>query len=115
MGFEAKKKHAIAIMESKRMWRSNYALLCYTRMESWTQDTTATFCLILANHFVDGWMVWSGMGICMWFFTWKDTGIQPGTAFVSSVVAGICFGVLMAAYHWWRKVVNNLPDWDSLG
>ena len=25
MGFEAKKKHAIAIMESKRMWRSNYA------------------------------------------------------------------------------------------
>ena len=44
MGFEAKKKHAIAIMES------------------WTQDTTATFCLILANHFVDGWMVWSGMG-----------------------------------------------------
>lgn len=25
MGFEAKKKHAIAIMESKKMWRSNYA------------------------------------------------------------------------------------------
>nr|WP_321139791.1 DUF6404 family protein [Escherichia coli] len=84
-------------------------------MESWTQDTTATFCLILANHFVDGWMVGPAWGICMWFFTWKDTGIQLGTAFVSSVVAGICFGVLMAAYHWWRKVVNNLPDWDSLG
>nr|WP_264959138.1 DUF6404 family protein [Klebsiella pneumoniae]MDM8794976.1 DUF6404 family protein [Klebsiella pneumoniae] len=40
--------------------------------------------------------------------------MQPGVAFVSSMVAGICFGVLMAAYHWWRKVVNNLPDWDSL-
>lgn len=25
MSFEAKKEHAIAIMESKKMWRSNYA------------------------------------------------------------------------------------------
>lgn len=25
MNFEAKKEHAIAIMESKKMWRSNYA------------------------------------------------------------------------------------------
>lgn len=115
MGFEAKKKHAIAIMESKRMWRSNYAppLLHL----AWKADSRyhRYLCLILANHFVDGWMVWSGMGDLYVVFTWKDTGIQPGTAFVSSVVAGICFGVLMAAYHWWRKVVNNLPDWDSLG
>ena len=44
------------------------------RMESWTQDTTATFCLILANHFVDGWMVWSGMGICMWFLLGRIQG-----------------------------------------
>ncbi|ENT3595786.1 hypothetical protein P1T63_23930 [Escherichia coli] len=25
--------------------------------------------------------------------------MQPGVAFVSSIVAGICFGVLMAVYH----------------
>lgn len=83
-------------------------------MESWIQDTTATFCLILANNLADGGMVGPAWGICMWFSSWKDSGMQPGVAFVSSIVAGICFGVLMAAYHWWRKVVNNLPDWDSL-
>ncbi|ENU5229855.1 hypothetical protein ABGD54_RS24945 [Escherichia coli] len=25
--------------------------------------------------------------------------MQPGVAFVSSIVSGICFGVLMAVYH----------------
>lgn len=109
------KKHAIAIMESKRMWRSNYAppLLHL----AWKAGLK-----IPPLPFASFWQITLLMG--GWFgrhgdlyvvFTWKDTGIQPGTAFVSSVVAGICFGVLMAAYHWWRKVVNNLPDWDSLG
>ncbi|MEH2727512.1 DUF6404 family protein, partial [Klebsiella pneumoniae] len=64
--------------------------------------------LLMGGWFGPAW------GICMWFSSWKDSGMQPGVAFVSSIVAGICFGVLMAAYHWWRKVVNNLPDWDSL-
>lgn len=63
MSFEAKKEHSIAIMESKKMWRCNYAPpLATPRMESWIQDTTATFCLILANNLADGGMVWSGMG-----------------------------------------------------
>lgn len=116
MGFEAKKKHAIAIMESKRMWRSNYAPpLLHLAWKAGLKIPPLPFAsfwqitLLMGGWFGPAW------GICMWFFTWKDTGIQPGTAFVSSVVAGICFGVLMATYHWWRKVVNNLPDWDSLG
>lgn len=29
MSFEAKKEHSIAIMESKKMWRCNYAPPCY--------------------------------------------------------------------------------------
>lgn len=63
MGFEAKKKHAIAIMESKRMWRSNYAPpLLHLAWKAGLKIPPLPFCLILANHFVDGWMVWSGMG-----------------------------------------------------
>jgi hypothetical protein len=50
MSFEAKKERAIAIMESKKMWRSNYAppllRLC---MESWPQDPTVAFCHVLAK------------------------------------------------------------------
>lgn len=90
-------------------------LLCYLAWKAGLKIPPLPFAsfwqitLLMGGWFGPAW------GICMWFFTWKDTGIQPGTAFVSSVVAGICFGVLMAAYHWWRKVVNNLPDWDSLG
>lgn len=44
MSFEAKKEHAIAIMES------------------WPQDPTVAFCHVLANNLADGRLVWSGMG-----------------------------------------------------
>lgn len=115
MSFEAKKEHAIAIMESKKMWRSNYAppllRLAWKAGLKIPPLPFATFrqiTLLMGGWFGPAW------GICMWFSSWKDSGMQPGVAFVSSIVAGICFGVLMAAYHWWRKVVNNLPDWDSL-
>ena len=87
MGFEAKKKHAIAIMESKRMWRSNYAPpLLHLAWKAGLKIPPLPFAsfwqitLLMGGWFGPAW------GICMWFFTWKDTGIQPGTAFVSSVV-----------------------------
>lgn len=84
-------------------------------MESWPQDPTVAFCLVLANNLADGRLVWSGMGDLYVVLFMEGQWYATGVAFVSSIVAGICFGVLMAAYHWWRKVVNNLPDWDSLG
>ena len=63
MGFEAKKKHAIAIMESKRMWRSNYAPpLLHLAWKAGLKIPPLPFASFWQNHFVDGWMVWSGMG-----------------------------------------------------
>ena len=115
MSFEAKKERAIAIMESKNMWRSNYAPpLLRLAWKAGFKIPPLPFASFWQITLLMG--VWFGpaWGISMWFFTWKDEGMQPGAAFVLSIVAGICFGVLMAAYHWWRKVVNNLPDWDSL-
>lgn len=102
MGFEAKKKHAIAIMESKKMWRSNYAPpLLHLAWKAGLKIPPLPFAsfwqitLLMGGWFGPAW------GICMWFFTWKDTGIQPGTAFVSSVVAGIYLVFL------WLRIIGG--------
>ena len=53
-------------------------LLCYTSHGKLDSRYHRYLCLILANHFVDGWMVWSGMGDLYVVFTWKDTGDTTG-------------------------------------
>jgi hypothetical protein len=35
-------------------------------------------------------------------------------ALQTSLLAGVLFGLSMALFHYWRKRVNKLPDWDSL-
>jgi hypothetical protein len=54
MSFEAKKERAIAIMESKKMWRNYAPPLLQPRVESWPQDPTVAFCHVLATYLADG-------------------------------------------------------------
>lgn len=79
MSFEAKKEHAIAIMESKKMWRSNYAppllRLAWKAGLKIPPLPFATFwqiTLLMGGWFGPAW------GICMWFSSWKDSGMQTG-------------------------------------
>lgn len=76
MGFEAKKKHAIAIMESKRMWRSNYAPpLLHLAWKAGLKIPPLPFAsfwqitLLMGGWFGPAW------GICMWFYLegYRDT------------------------------------------
>lgn len=114
MDFEEKKERAIAIMESKKMWRSNYAPPLLRML--WKFGVR-----IPPLPFVPFWKIFLLMGLffgpvwglIMWFFTWRCMGMPVIVAIVMSALAGIIFGILMAVYHRWRKKVNNLPDWDK--
>ncbi len=115
MGFEQKKERAIAIMKSKNMWRSNYApplLLGLWKLgikipplpfASFWQIT-----LIMGGGFGTFW------GLIMWFSTWQFNEVQPAEAVFRGICSGIIFGVLLAAFHWWRKKANNLPEWKNV-
>ncbi|WP_373367657.1 DUF6404 family protein [Serratia fonticola] len=35
-------------------------------------------------------------------------------ALCGACLCGLPPGLMMALYHYWRKRVNKLPDWDSL-
>lgn len=115
MCFERKKERTLAIMESKKMWRSNYAPLMLRGL--WTlglRIPPLPFASFWQITFILGFgfaLVW---GLVMWLFTWKGMGIQPSWAILRSFSGGILFGVMMAAFHRWRKKANNLPDWKNL-
>lgn len=116
MSFDAKKERAIAIMESKKMWSSNYApTLLRVLWKIGFKIPPLPFAPFWQVVLLMGMFFGTTWGFIMWFFTWKGAGMQPSTALVSSTVAGISFGISIATYHLWRKKVNKLPDWNSLG
>lgn len=115
MSFERKKERALAIMESKNMWRSNCAppLLrglwkLGLKIPPLPFASLWQITVIMALGFGPVW------GLIMWFSIWQFAGVQPSEALLSSLSSGILFGVLMAAFHWWRKKVNGLPEWKNL-
>ncbi|WP_409307002.1 DUF6404 family protein [Pectobacterium sp. B1J-3] len=115
MSFERKKERVLSIMESKNMWRSNYAPPLLRGL--WKLGLKipplpfASFWQITITMGFGFGLVW---GLVMWFFTWQGMGVQPFWAVFRSLSCGILFGVVMAAFHGWRKKANDLPDWKNL-
>jgi hypothetical protein len=54
-------------------------------------------------------VVW---GLLMWFVLWRGE-FSTIAAIVTSVVAGVCFGLAMAAYYRWRVSKLGLPRWED--
>lgn len=115
MAFEEKKKKALALMEDKKMWRSNYAppLLRLFWKVGGKMPPPPFAPFWLNTLFFAAWFgpLW---GLMMWFSTWQSEGYSISGALFASVTAGGLFGFLMALFHVWRKRANNLPDWDRL-
>ncbi|PHM54525.1 DUF6404 family protein [Xenorhabdus sp. KK7.4] len=115
MTFEQRKARAIAIMESKKMWRSNYAPPLLRML--WKMGFK-----IPPFPFASFWQIviltgpWFGLGwgLLMWSFVWRSEGMSPTSAINTSIFAGVFFGIFTAIYHRWIKKRNDLPDWDSL-
>lgn len=115
MSFERKKERALAIMESKNMWRSNYAPpilrgLWKLGFKIPPLPFASFWQLTISMGFGFG-LVW---GLIMWFSQWQYMSLEPYEALLKSLFGGIFFGVAIAAFHRWRKKVNKLPEWKDL-
>lgn len=115
MDFEEKKERAISIMKSKKMWSSNYAPpLLRLAWKIGIRIPPLPFARFWQVALLMGIPIGSVWGILMWFFTWKESGMDPTDAIARSLLFDVWMGISMALYHWWRRIANNLPDWDSL-
>ncbi|QGY32702.1 DUF6404 family protein [Pantoea cypripedii] len=113
--FIRKKTRAIDIMASKGMWSSNYAPPLHRLL--WKLGVNIPpppFTTFRSNMFIFSIMFGPAWGLMMWLILWKNAGNGLVSVLLTSVCAGLLFGFSMAAFHYWRKVVNKLPAWDQL-
>jgi hypothetical protein len=113
MDFEARKQKALAIMASRKMWKSNYAPLLIRLL--WRLGINIPRCRLLRSgrRWRDGRLFLRRI----WTVDVLDgvAGLMPLLfACEISLIAGVLFGLTMALFHLWRMQVNKLPDWKDL-
>lgn len=115
MSFERKKERALAMMESKHMWRSNYAPpLLRGLWKLGVKIPPLPFVSFWRLTFMMGGIFGLMWGTMMWFYSWQGMGVQLSWAIFWSLSSGVLFGLMVATFHRWRKKVNDLPDWKDL-
>lgn len=115
MDFEERKQKALALMASRKMWKSNYAPPLIRLL--WKLGVK-----IPPLPFVSFWQIFGlmtssfsvGYGLLMYLMVWRAQGMSPWFACAVSLIAGVFFGVTMALFHLWRRRANKLPDWKDL-
>lgn len=113
--FEKRKNRAMAIMEGRGMWPSIYAPPCHIFL--WRLGIHVPpppFSTFWTNFFSFAVVYTPFWGIVMWFIFWKAQGATLLYAATSTLIAGLFFGVIMAAFQEWRKRANHLPAWEKL-
>ncbi|ROR05746.1 hypothetical protein EC836_109220 [Erwinia sp. JUb26] len=113
--FEDKKQKAIALLEEKKMWRSNYAppilRLCWKLGGKVPPSPFAPFWLNTLLY-----TAWFGplWGVLMWLSSWQNQHFSVLRAVSTALITGLLFGISMALFHYWGRWKNKLPDWKSL-
>lgn len=113
--FEQKKARAIALMDSKKMWRSNYAPpLLRILWRLGIRLPPLPFMPFWQVTVLTGGLWGISWGCAMWFIYWGPSGMVAGEAIIISITGGFLSGLCMASFHWWRRKVNRLPPWDDV-
>ncbi|HFG0035336.1 DUF6404 family protein [Klebsiella pneumoniae] len=113
--FERRKQKAIALMDSRKMWRSNYSPPLLRGL--WKLGLKIPPVPFMSSwHVMVLMSVWYSVvwGLVMYFCTWRAQGMPPLVACGHSLCAGLFFGFFMALFHLLRKKANGLPDWSEL-
>jgi len=53
-------------------------------------------------------------GCIMWFVSWQPRGMSPLTGLITSLIAGLFYGVCMAFVFRKCRKAARLPDWEQL-
>ncbi len=51
-------------------------------------------------------------GVCMWLIQWQAWHMPVEVVLVLAAVAGLAFGMSLAAYYRWKAARLQLPPWD---
>jgi len=115
MSFEEKREAALARLAATGMWRSNYAPPLYRLL--WRLGIKvppphfASFSWNFAFSGIGVGLVW---GLLMWLMTWSHQGMSIQKAIILSAIAGLFFGLAMAAFYRHGARKHALPKWHDI-
>ncbi|WP_320752015.1 DUF6404 family protein [Enterobacter roggenkampii] len=113
--FEEKLEKSLSLMKERNMWELNYAPPLYKRLwKKGYQIPPPPFASVWLNTLIFGMyfsIVWGGLLLALLLLL--DI-FEVKIFLMYSFSAGILFGMSMSIYHLWRRVVNQLPEWDDL-
>lgn len=116
MSFEDRKQRALTLMDSKKMWRSSYAPpLLRLLWKMGFRIPPLPFVPFWQNFLLMSLSFGPLWGIFMWLSIWQSEGSSAAEAIARTCLAGGLFGIVMAAYQYWLRKANKLPDWTCLG
>ena len=115
MSFQDKFEAAQKELNETEIWQSNYNPPVSVLLRKLGFSIRPFhYCSFISNFLASS--IWfSGVwGLIMWFTTWQfnDTPIQ--FALLTSLFAGLFFGLIMALYYKHSAKKNNLSDWHAL-
>ncbi|EFM8819673.1 hypothetical protein A4V55_004431 [Escherichia coli] len=92
MTFEQKKARAIALMDSKKIWRSNYAPpLLRILWRLGIRLPPLPFMPFWQVTLLMGSLWGISWGCAMWFIYWRPSGMVAGEAIIISITGGFLF------------------------
>jgi hypothetical protein len=110
-----KREAALRLLSATGMKRSNYEPPLLRLL--WRLGVDAPpphFASFGANALVAGIFFGSCWGMSMWLFLWRQQAAPITVSLLSSVLAGLLFGIAMATYYAYGRRKYNLPSWHSL-
>src|SRR5439155_21462050 len=114
MRFEQKLTAALGLLATTGIWRSNYAPPLHRLLWKLGAKIPPPHFLSFTANFVSAG-VWFGVvwGLLMWFTVWLHQGMSPYAAFDAALLAGVLFGLCMAAYYRYGARKYGIPLWKD--
>lgn len=115
MSFQDKLKAAQQELNETKIWKSNHnSPISVLLRKLGFNIRPFHYCSFISN-FINASLWFSGVwGLIMWLSTWQSNGMSVQAALVTSLSAGLVFGLFMAIYYKHSAKKNNLSDWHKL-
>ena len=109
-----KRAAALRLLASTGMWSSSYAPPLFRILWWFGVDIPPPhFASFTWNMIFAGTYFGAAWGLLSWWFLWADSGRAPVHMLTSAIVAGVFFGIFMAAYFAYGKRKHRLPSWHE--
>ncbi len=101
-------------LHEKGIKKSTFAPIGYRMMWSLgIKITPPLFTSFISNFLFTGIQFGFFWGILMYFFQWRNLERSFLSMFVTSLAAGILFGLFISFYYRYLRKKYNLPEWDD--